>query len=163
MAATRNRKGNPKYSDADVVTDPVTGCKVRPGCRHKNGYVKRRIEGRYVYAHVAAWEAVNGPVPDGFTLDHECRNRPCENVDHLRLATRSQQQGNRSRDHDGSSRFKGVSASDKGKPWKARIASQHLGMFATEAEAALAYDRAAIARWGEFALTNFPANGEAAA
>lgn len=148
--------GNPRYSDADVVTDPETGCKVRPGCRHKNGYVKRRINKRYVYAHVAAWEAVHGPVPEGYEVDHKCRNRACENVDHLRLASDSQQQGNRKGNRNASSRFKGVSASSKGKPWRAAIAGQYLGMFDDEEAAAKAYDVAALARWGEFALTNFP-------
>lgn len=153
-------KGNTKYSDCDVVTDPATGCRVRPGCRHRNGYVKRTVNSRGTYAHIAAWETVHGPVPKGYQVDHTCRNRACENVDHLRLATRSQQQGNRGRDHDGSSRFKGVSFAKAGKPWRAQIAGEHIGSFEIEEDAARAYDQAARNRWGEFALTNFSARGE---
>jgi hypothetical protein len=38
-------------------------------------------------AHRAAWVHVNGQIPDGMTVDHTCKNRPCVNVDHLRLLT----------------------------------------------------------------------------
>lgn len=40
--------------------------------------------------HRVAWEAVHGPIPEGMTLDHVCRNKPCVNVDHLRLLTNSE-------------------------------------------------------------------------
>ncbi len=35
--------------------------------------------------HRVAWEAEHGPIPDGLTIDHICRNRRCINVAHLRL------------------------------------------------------------------------------
>jgi hypothetical protein len=38
-------------------------------------------------AHVAAWESVNGPVPDKYVLDHLCRRRSCVNTNHLELVT----------------------------------------------------------------------------
>lgn len=38
-------------------------------------------------AHRAAWQAVHGPIPDGMTVDHECKNQRCVNVAHLRLLT----------------------------------------------------------------------------
>lgn len=38
-------------------------------------------------AHRAAWTAVYGPIPDGLTVDHLCKNRRCVNVEHLRLLT----------------------------------------------------------------------------
>lgn len=40
--------------------------------------------------HRVAWMAQNGPIPDGLTVDHLCRNRKCLNVAHLRLLTNSQ-------------------------------------------------------------------------
>lgn len=44
-----------------------------------------------IYAHVAAWVAVNGPVPDGLVLDHVaargCTMRHCCNVAHLEHVT----------------------------------------------------------------------------
>lgn len=38
-------------------------------------------------AHRVAWIAVNGPIPEGMTIDHLCRTRPCCNPLHLRLLT----------------------------------------------------------------------------
>ena len=42
-------------------------------------------ERHVVLAHRAAWEAVNGPVPVGMTLDHTCKVQRCVNPEHLRL------------------------------------------------------------------------------
>lgn len=36
-------------------------------------------------AHRVAYEAVYGPIPEGLTVDHTCRNRRCINWLHLRL------------------------------------------------------------------------------
>jgi hypothetical protein len=35
--------------------------------------------------HRVAWTLTNGPIPDGMTVDHRCRNRRCVNPAHLRL------------------------------------------------------------------------------
>lgn len=40
-----------------------------------------------VTAQRAAWQHWNGPIPDGMTVDHRCRNRPCVRREHLRLRT----------------------------------------------------------------------------
>lgn len=42
---------------------------------------------RIVYAHRWAWESVSGPIPDGLTVDHLCRNRGCQNPDHMEVVT----------------------------------------------------------------------------
>ena len=38
---------------------------------------------RNVYAHRWAWESVNGPIPDGLTIDHLCFTTKCVNPAHL--------------------------------------------------------------------------------
>ena len=40
-----------------------------------------------VLGHRVAWEMHFGPIPDGMTIDHICRNRRCGRIDHLRLMT----------------------------------------------------------------------------
>ncbi|HLS02899.1 MAG TPA: HNH endonuclease signature motif containing protein [Beutenbergiaceae bacterium] len=47
-------------------------------------------------AHRFAWEQVHGPIPDGLHVDHKEHCDPaCCNVEHLRLATPSQNASNR--------------------------------------------------------------------
>lgn len=95
-------------------------------------------------------------------IDHRNRygldNRMCN----LRLCTYSQNAGNTGkRKGVNSSQFRGVSWSMRNKVWRAAIVShgtkrRHLGNFESEEAAARAYDAAAIEKWGEFALPNFP-------
>ena len=76
-----------------------------------------------------------------------------------RLAMRSQQLANcRKRSNAKWSKYKGVSSQWPGS-WTAKIGkggSIYLGSYRTEVEAAHAYDIAAHALWGEFALLNLP-------
>lgn len=94
---------------------------------------------------------------EGRKVDHRDRNkRDCQKRN-LRFATDSQNQGNRKVRHDSRSGLKGVTP--HGRNWRARIMRGgkrlQLGTFASQREAALAYDSAARETFGEFALTNF--------
>lgn len=51
------------------------------------GYRAMRVGGRSQMIHRAAYEAIVGPIPDGLTLDHLCRNPPCYNPRHLEPVT----------------------------------------------------------------------------
>lgn len=46
--------------------------------------------GGQMSAHVAIWERLHGPVPDGLVLDHLCRVHECVNPDHLEPVTISE-------------------------------------------------------------------------
>lgn len=47
---------------------------------HRDGYST-------ALAYRIAWEDINGPVPDGLELDHECNNTACVNPAHLAPVT----------------------------------------------------------------------------
>lgn len=51
------------------------------------GYGQLMIGGRNIRAHRYAYELLVGPIPDGLTLDHLCRNRLCVNPAHLEPVT----------------------------------------------------------------------------
>lgn len=77
-------------SKADL--DPATGCHVSRYSVGSHGYAQvgwseggRRT---VTLCHLVVWKYLNGPVPEGMTVDHVvCHNYKCINPDHLRLLT----------------------------------------------------------------------------
>lgn len=55
--------------------------------RYRTGYGTIHINQRPRQAHRVAYELAVGPIPDGLTIDHLCRNRLCVNPAHLEPAT----------------------------------------------------------------------------
>lgn len=51
--------------------------------RNKAGYGTFKRDDRSQLAHRVAYELEHGPIPEGLTLDHLCRNRGCVRPDHL--------------------------------------------------------------------------------
>ena len=51
------------------------------------GYGRMWCNGKNKLAHRFVWESLVGPIPDGMTLDHLCRNPGCVNPDHLEVVT----------------------------------------------------------------------------
>lgn len=68
----------------DFNGSPCMHLPKRPG---SNGYVEIRVAGKKVCAHRAVYAELIGPIPDGLTLDHLCRNRACVNPWHLEPVT----------------------------------------------------------------------------
>lgn len=85
----------------------------------------------------------------------------------LRRATQSQNMHNRRKSPGKSSQFKGVHWSTRYQKWEAHIRnglpySTYLGRYASEYDAALAYNAAAVKAFGEFARLNDLSQREAA-
>lgn len=95
----------------------------------------------------------------GIEVDHRnCHGLDCRRGN-LRAATNSQNQANRTLQKNNRSGFKGVCWCNRTGKWLAQLRlygrTKFLGYFADKTEAAKAYDRAAVATFGEFARTNF--------
>lgn len=118
------------------------------------------VGGRMINMHRVIMEA-----PAGLTVDHVNGDGLDNRRANLRIATRSQNNANRV--SVSASGFRGVHKTPHG--YRAVISAPdqmrgtiHLGHFDRLEDAARAYDRAALAQWGEFARLNFPPQAEAA-
>ena len=65
-----------------------TKCVRFKGRLNSGGYGVVSVCGNRIYAHRAAWIAVNGAIQHGMTIDHLCRNRACVNVEHMEVVSR---------------------------------------------------------------------------
>lgn len=101
-----NRVKKPRFTDPEESFNTRTEwqgqCLVWTGYAQHDGYGQMRINGKGKRVHRYAWERVNGQVPDGFVIDHVCHNPACVNIDHLRLASRSQNGAYRKGPEEGS-------------------------------------------------------------
>lgn len=70
------------------ILPSVNGCWEWIGALNSRGYSSvGNGKGSSVLAHRLAYEIIVGPIPDGLTIDHLCRNKPCVNTDHLEPVT----------------------------------------------------------------------------
>jgi hypothetical protein len=69
------------------IVDESSGCWNWALHLTKDGYGRTRVNSKNKLAHVREWELKNGAVPDGFQIDHLCKNKACVNPDHLEVVT----------------------------------------------------------------------------
>jgi HNH endonuclease/AP2 domain len=105
--------------------------------------------------HRVIYEYYHGSIPKGFEIDHINQDKLDNRLENLRLATRSQNSQNKSKQKNNTSGFKGAYWHKENKKWNAAITVNnkliHLGFFETPELAHETYKQAAIELHGEFA------------
>lgn len=126
---------------------------------NKDGYAQTNKNKQPVLLHRILTGAKAGE-----EVDHRDLNKlNCTKLN-LRIVTRTQNMANRVKNCLSKNRYKGVWFNKRTGKWRARIHSRSKrmssGYFATEEEAARAYDM--MARWfyGQYARVNFPENAQ---
>lgn len=116
---------------------------------------------RLIYMHREVTGARKGQA-----VDHRNHNGLDNRRENLRVCDTRQNAGNMRKLRKATSQYKGVWFDFSRGKWEAMIRGpggsgprRFLGRFATEAEAAAAYDKAALEVFGEFALLNKASNG----
>jgi hypothetical protein len=138
------------WIDADLVTDATRWGWSLNG---KAGYIRGSKDGTKIYLHQLALGGSKGG-----HIDHKDGNRLNCRRENLRHCTTAQNIRNSRVSRANTSGFKGVHQRKSTGRWQAYITVDrkrvHLGYFPTPREAALAYNQAAIERFGEFARLN---------
>lgn len=65
----------------------IGDCWSRLGGKNSKGYAVFTLSNGRWYAHRFIWEQLVGPIPEGQTIDHLCRNKPCVNPDHMEVVS----------------------------------------------------------------------------
>lgn len=86
----RPKKSPPEiaWDEAPCPNPELAGpCHIFRGHKGRNGYGRVTINRKGVFVHRYIWEQANGTIPDSLVIDHQCRNKACCNLNHLRLVT----------------------------------------------------------------------------
>jgi hypothetical protein len=142
------KKWNTRYAEEEAFTKKTD-----------KGYKTSSLLNKTVYAHRVIWAIQTGAWPEN-DIDHIDRNPSNNSWINLRQATKSQNKANTKSRKNTTSKYLGVNWYSRDKKWHAQITKNgknyHLGYFNCEEDAAMSYDKAAIALHGNFANLNFP-------
>mgnify|MGYP003545069282 CR=1 FL=1 len=86
----RRSRFTPQQRFESKYAEVESGCWQWTAADDGHGYGAFYYEGRMVKAHRFSYEFHVGPIPDGLSLDHLCRNRRCVNPQHLEPVTRGE-------------------------------------------------------------------------
>jgi len=74
-----------------VLATTEEGCIVPTSHKlNPDGYFRKNVKGKLIMYHRFKWLEAGNDIPDGYEIDHLCKNRACCNVDHLQCITREQ-------------------------------------------------------------------------
>lgn len=145
---------------AKVDDEDFERCLPFPWFLNRRGYVVYSPDSgkHYVWLH----RFIIGSL-DNYLIDHINRDKTDNQRSNLRFVTPSQNAQNRKLNNDNSSGFRGVAWNFHHQKFQAYIRVQgkqkHLGYFKTKEEAAVEYNKAALANFGECAALNFREEG----
>jgi hypothetical protein len=74
----------------DRCEGDAAGCVLWNGCLNSKGYGVVSFRGSRVLTHRLSYEFHVGPIADGMTIDHLCRNKRCVRPDHLEVVSREE-------------------------------------------------------------------------
>ncbi len=156
-----NGYANYEVSCFGRVRNATTERILKPGLS-SNGYLTVRISKNskaktHNIHQLVAREFLRNPF-DLKCIDHIDGNKTNNNLDNLRFCSLTQNQGNRKKQENTSSIYKGVCWAKTRNKWRVQIkindVVKHLGYFDNEKEAARTYNRAAEEHFKEFAKLN---------
>jgi hypothetical protein len=86
------RKLDSEFACAYDKAIPLISIKNQTECQEwkgplSEGYGKMAWEGERLFVHRVVYEHRIGKIPEGMTIDHLCRNRKCQNTDHLEVVS----------------------------------------------------------------------------
>lgn len=146
--------------DADLLAANCWSTLVNTTGRVRHYYASRNTQTGGIKSTILLHRAITQPASSAVHIDHESNDGLDNRRPNLRPGSQTQNLANQKKPAiPTSSRFKGVCQRARKRSsgrWAAQLASQYIGSFETEEAAARAYDAAAYARWGSFALLNFP-------
>jgi hypothetical protein len=116
------------------------------------GYIRFEHRGRRFAAHRVIWFLVYGSWPEG-EIDHVNGVGTDNKLENLRLATRAENNRNRTGRAKSAVNYKGVQLNRHGR-FVVAVGRVHIGTFRCPTRAALEYDKAAKLHYGEFAHLN---------
>lgn len=127
------------------------------GWLDNRGHLRVEYRRKKYGVHRVIWEMHHGSIPDGYEIDHINGVKDNNQIENLRLATKSQNQWNSCKQKNNTSGFKGVYWHKLSQKWSACIQVfgklKHLGLFLTKEDAYNARKNAEKFYHGEFAPT----------